>query len=344
MRKYLLPKEGQFYKANLHCHSTVSDGKLTPEEIKKVYMERGYSVIAYTDHDVMIDHSDLAEENFLPLRGYEMEINEPKTEPPVRPYRKTCHICLIALEPNNDTQICYHREKYLFGNAVNYRDQVKFDSNAPDYVREYSGKGISDMMQTGRNNGFFVTYNHPAWSMEVAEDYLHYDGMHAMEICNFGCYELGFEDYVPYIYDEMLRNGKRIFCAGNDDNHNGSENWAHDSFGAFNMIKAEKLEYRTITKALENGDFYASQGPEIYDLYWEDGTVHITCSPARRICITTGIRSSNVLWAKEGETVTQATFTVKPEAGYFRLTVFDEQGRPANTRAYFLDELAESEG
>ena len=33
MKKYLLPENGQFYKANLHCHSTVSDGHLTPEEM-----------------------------------------------------------------------------------------------------------------------------------------------------------------------------------------------------------------------------------------------------------------------------------------------------------------------
>ena len=35
MRKYLLPENGNFYKANLHCHSTVSDGTLTPEEMKE---------------------------------------------------------------------------------------------------------------------------------------------------------------------------------------------------------------------------------------------------------------------------------------------------------------------
>ena len=35
MKKYLLPQNGSFYKANLHCHSTVSDGRWSPEEIKK---------------------------------------------------------------------------------------------------------------------------------------------------------------------------------------------------------------------------------------------------------------------------------------------------------------------
>ena len=34
MKKYLLPESGNFYKANLHCHTKVSDGAMTPEEVK----------------------------------------------------------------------------------------------------------------------------------------------------------------------------------------------------------------------------------------------------------------------------------------------------------------------
>ena len=43
MRKYLLPETGHFYKANLHAHSTLSDGRLTPEELKAAYKAHGYS-------------------------------------------------------------------------------------------------------------------------------------------------------------------------------------------------------------------------------------------------------------------------------------------------------------
>ena len=35
MKQYLLPEKGQFYKANLHRHTVVSDGTLTPEEVKQ---------------------------------------------------------------------------------------------------------------------------------------------------------------------------------------------------------------------------------------------------------------------------------------------------------------------
>lgn len=332
MKKYLLPESGNFYKANLHCHSTVSDGKLTPEALKELYQKNGYSIIAYTDHDVMIPHHDLTDENFLALVGYEMEVNQPRPEG--APYAKTCHMCLIALDPDTEEQVCWHREKYLFGNAVGYRGQVKFDETLPDYERAYTHESISDMMKKGRDAGFFVTYNHPSWSMEEYPDYVGYTGMHAMEICNYGCTCVGYEDYVPQIYDSLLRAGKRILCVATDDNHNHND----DSCGGFTVIKAKKLDYRTIADALVKGRFYASQGPAIDELWLEEDTVHVKCSPAREIFLNTGVRRTAFARAKEGELLTEATFRVRPEDVYFRLTVIDEAGKPANTNAYFTDE------
>ena len=75
MRQYLLPKDGHFYKANLHSHTTVSDGTFTAAEMKKIYMEHGYSIIAYTDHEILADHSELSDAHFLAITGYELSIH-----------------------------------------------------------------------------------------------------------------------------------------------------------------------------------------------------------------------------------------------------------------------------
>ena len=182
MRKYLLPESGNFYKANLHCHSTVSDGALSPEELKNLYKSRGYSIIAYTDHDVLVSHDDLNDENFLALHGYEMEVTEDK--PLDFRFLKTCHMCLIALDKDNMTQVCWHRNKYLFGNAVKYKDKVVFDDSKPDFERVYTPECINEMVKTAHEHGFFVTYNHPRWSLERYPDYMSYDGFDAMEILN----------------------------------------------------------------------------------------------------------------------------------------------------------------
>ena len=339
MKRYLLPETGAFYKANLHCHSTLSDGSLSPEEIKKIYMEQGYSIVAYTDHDILIPHPELKEENFLPLNGIEMEVNEEKDAD--FSLIKTCHMCFVALEEDNITAPCWHRSKYRFGNAPKFEHLVKFDETQPDYERAYTPERISDMMRIGREKGFFVTYNHPTWSLENYAEYSRYENMNAMEIVNFGCVVTGYDDYNAKAYDDMLRCGKRIYCIATDDNHNRYEIGSRDfdSFGGFTMIKADKLEYRTITKALEEGHFYASQGPSIHALWVEDGKIHIECSEADRIILTTGIRRTDIVFAENGVPVTQADFAVRPDDGYVRITVIDARGDHADTNAYFVEEL-----
>ena len=339
MKQYLLPEYGNFYKANLHCHTNLSDGALSPEEVKKIYKEKGYSVIAYTDHDILIPHPELADEKFLPLNAFEMEINEPAEKDFSQ--IKCCHLCFIALEPDNVVQPCWHRTKYRFGNADQYKHLVKFDETEPDYEREYTADGINDLICRCREKGFFVTYNHPTWSQENYREYSSYTGMHAMEICNFGCMTEGYEDYNPRVYDDMLRAGKRIYCIAADDNHNRGKYGTRkfDSFGGFTMIKADRLDYRTITGALEAGNFYASQGPEIHALWMKNGKLYIECGPAEKIQFTSGIRRNSVVWAEPGESVTEAVFDVKPEDVYIRVTVTDHAGRHADTRAYFTDEL-----
>lgn len=40
MRNYLLPDKGNFYKANLHSHSALSDGHFSAEQMKKEYQKK----------------------------------------------------------------------------------------------------------------------------------------------------------------------------------------------------------------------------------------------------------------------------------------------------------------
>ena len=104
------------------------------------------------------------------------------------------------------------------------------------------------------------------------------------------------------------------------------------------MIKADKLEYRTITAALEAGNFYASQGPEITALWFEDGKVHIECKGAKEIIANYGVRKAGRVVA-DGELLTSASFGFAPDDNYIRITIIDENGLHANTNAYFADEV-----
>ena len=342
MKKYLLPRDGQFYKANLHCHSTVSDGKLPPEIVKKVYKANGYSVVAFTDHDLMLPHPELKDEEFLPLTGYEMEFTEP-TPLPGRS-KRTAHICLISPTESDTKQVCWHREKYLFGNAPYYKDRAMFDESLPDFEREYSVECVNKAIALAKESGFFVTYNHPVWSREHIEDIVRYEGMDAMEIANYSCLVGGYEDYVPWVYEEMYRHGKdKLYVVAADDNHNVHPlgHARFDSCGAWVMIKAESLTYENIFASLKRGDFYASRGPEIKELYVEDGKLYVSCSDAFSIKVHCPLRKGRSIYnyTKAGDVINSAVIPITKDDGRIRVTVTDMRGNTADTRYYSVDEL-----
>ena len=338
MKVYLLPQSGNFYKANLHSHSTLSDGKWTIEEMKENYKAQGYSIIAYTDHHVFLTHNDLADEDFLPLNGYEIDIPEDK---PWSRYIKTCHFCLIALDRDRTVQNIYHDSVYIDRNA----DKVDLAKDRAPIKRRYDPEFISALMKEAREDRFFVTYNHPVWSLESTEECFRYHGMHAMEIVNYSSYVTGHEERNSNLYDALLHSGEDIYCIAADDNHDVSP-IGHpkcDSFGGFTMIKAEKLEYGAVTQALLDGHFYASEGPEIHELYYDsdDNRVHIKTTEAVRILMTTGNRYNNAKTAERlGETVTETSFKLEqPDTDYVRFIVRDREGKEAYTHAYKVSEI-----
>lgn len=338
MKVYLLPQSGNFYKANLHSHSTFSDGKWTVQQIKERYMANGYSIVAFTDHQVFINHNYLTDDKFLALNGYEIDIAEIK---PLKPRTKTCHFCLIALDRDRTLQRLYCESRFIDGNP-DWTDVSKDDE---PFNTTYDTASISDIMQRAKDDGFFVTYNHPAWSMEFKDEYLAYDGMHAMEIVNYSSYITGHDEHNTKLYDNMLHSGKRIFCIAADDNHNAfpEEHPKCDSFGGFTMIKADELSYEAVTSALVNGNFYASEGPEIYDLYYDtdDDSIHISTSDAVLIHMTAGERDGRTLTAdRKGMTINEAVFKLdKTDEQYVRFVVRDRVGNHAYTSAYWVADI-----
>ena len=69
----MFPEQTNWYKGNLHSHTTDSDGTLTPEEAVKAYREHGYSVLCLSDHNVFSDYREkYNREDFLILPGTEI--------------------------------------------------------------------------------------------------------------------------------------------------------------------------------------------------------------------------------------------------------------------------------
>lgn len=336
MIHYLLPSVGFFYKANLHAHSTVSDGKITPVQLKELYKAQGYSVLALTDHELLVDHSDLDDEDFLTLTSMEYAFVEKQDYFSSR----TIELNLFAKDQHNTTHVCYDPSYVIHGEK--WRAPLVKCVGAP-FKREYTIECIQKVIDEANANGFLVSLNHPGYSMESPEFFGQLDGLFAMEIYNHISFvSSGVFDYNPAMYENMLRRGKRLYCIAADDCHSDRPDNAVncDRYGGFVMIKAKELTYDKIIGALERGDFYASQAPLIDELYVEDGKVHIKCSPVKYIAMNTEHRPfGGIRIAEEGKYLTDAIFNLPIGQNYMRFDVIDERGRHANTRAYALDEI-----
>lgn len=343
MKHELLPEKGRFYKANLHTHSIHSDGSRSVEDIKKDYMEHGYAVVAFTDHDVMIDHSDLNEpERFLALTSYEVETNQDTKGLPWNT-AATYHLNFYVTRPNETVYPCAN-PAYTFGNAPKYVQEYY----RGDYVRRYSVEGQNEMIREARENGFLVSYNHPAWSLQHYPDYAGLEGLTAVEVYNTGCVVDGYAlDADEHVLDDFLHMGKRVYPIATDDSHGTA-----DCFGGWVCFKAPALTYDDIMHAYAAGDFYASWGAEIHALYIEDGILHMDCANTVKVSLTTDIRISNYVAAPAGQILSHYTYDLRPwlaqaratgneDRAFFRLTLESADGGRALTRGYFADELSD---
>ena len=61
----------------MHVHTNISDGQESVEAMTEAYRALGYSIIAYTDHEVFVTHNDLSSENFLAINAVELAVNDP---------------------------------------------------------------------------------------------------------------------------------------------------------------------------------------------------------------------------------------------------------------------------
>ncbi len=345
MKHHLLPEDGRFYRANLHTHTVISDGRYTPEEIKEIYKSRGYAVVAFTDHDVMVPHPELCDEDFLAITSYEVETN---AEPPGGSWMgaKTYHLNFYAKDPLETRYVCPN-PAYCFAGAPKYA--ALQDYYKGDYVRRYSVEGQNEMIDEATRLGYLVSYNHPDWSLQHYEDYAGLTGFHALEVYNTGCVLEGYTlDKGDHVLDEYLNMGKRVYPIATDDCHGD-----RDMCGGWVRFKAPTLSYEAIMTAYEHGDFYASWGPEIEALSIEDGKLCVACTPGPsgapvvRVEVHTGLRYARAK-ADEGG-ITEATFDIGDyiaearrmgyeSRAYFRLVLTDARGDRALTRGYFLDE------
>ncbi len=324
----LIPETGRFYKVNMHNHTNISDGKNSPEEVKELYKKLGYSAVCYTDHEVLVGHKDLCDDEFIALHGYECCVKKDQTQHTAY-FQPVYHFNMIAKSQDNLTMPAFYKNNPSCpGNARHWMDTYAQYSSTIE-TTEYDVDWINGYLKEVTDGGFLVTYNHPQWSLQSYPDYIGLQHLHAVEVINGGCAPLN--DNTSLHYEQMLRAGKKIVPVSGDDNHNE----AHTGLG-WTMIKAPELTYDALIAAYEKGECYVSEGPEIHSLTLKDGKICIKTSPAASITLLSEGRYSD--WVVSA---CEAEFDYVPEkmGRYFRIEVRDAAGYKAFSNAYYTDEI-----
>lgn len=295
-------------KGGLHCHTTRSDGKGSPEEVIRLHYDNGYDFLALTDHR-KYNYKNFAPE--LPITII------PGMEFDTKTFADNGLRCFHT--------VCLGPEKE---NGNGYSQDETFISSHAKSSEEYQPE-----LDKLHENGNLTIYCHPEWSGTPARYFETQKGNFAMEIWNTGCAFICDMDRDAAYWDELLGQGKIIYGVATDDGHAMNEHC-----NGWVMVNAEN-SIGAILTALKNGEFYSSCGPEIYDFYVEDGKAVVECSAAVKVRFHADKHPTRIVRA-EKDGITHAEFMLdgswEGPYEYVRATVIDKDGKYAWTNPIFL--------
>lgn len=299
MKRSYFPQKGVWLKGNLHSHTTVSDGVLTPEEIAAEYFSRGYDFLSMTDHNVFVPHNEIGLEKFLLVTGVEHDI-----------------------EYNSFK--CTH----VVGAGSAGQDKTSYDCKRYT-CQELTDQQLIDMM---REDGLFVVLAHPVWSRMEPEEIVALRGFHAIEVYNNGTEHLCHAGHAEVYWDLLLRRGIRVFATASDDVHT-----REDLFGGWICVKAAERTYEALMEALFKGAFYASSGPVINDFGVDGDKVYISCSDCREIHFVSYPPRGSSFFAEDGKVLSEMEYERKGGEQYIRAMCIDWKGRAAWTNPIYFE-------
>lgn len=177
----LFPEKGKWFKGNLHMHTTVSDGRMEPEEAVAYYRRAGYDFLALTDH--WHPSTEKTEDGLLRLAGCEWDTGDMVHTP-------VFHIVGVGMQSPARLQ----RSRELRPQAI------------IDAIRAAGGVAI---------------LAHPAWSLTDPADVMELHGLVGAEVYNTvsGIPWNNARPDSSLYFDIWAKRGRRMRCMAADDSH-----------------------------------------------------------------------------------------------------------------------------
>ncbi len=214
----------EVHKANLHTHTTESDGALSPKEVVDLYADKEYTILSLTDHDT---HDP--EKPTWPWEDYGIDVEA------------------SGMLPIQGNEIS--RPDHIGSYFNDYGDSDQ--QSVADALEEIKDRGgLAVMFHPGR-------YEHrrtPQWYMDLYQTWPHLVGM---EVFNQNDRYPGDRE----IYDDVISGlmpERPVWAMANDDFHQ-MEHFAR-SFNLF-LLPPDGLNEEDFRRAFEQGRFHAVYNP-----------------------------------------------------------------------------------
>ena len=272
-----------FLKANFHCHTTMSDGRLDPESVAGFYEYAGYDVLAITDHRTVTMLP--ATNHLLLLPGIEIDYKLPG---------QWVHVLGLGMSPA----------------ITGLWNRFGTPQEGIDLIRKLGGLAV---------------LAHPAWSMNTPEFMRSLTGLSGVEIWNsVSTLPLNGDraDSSSLLDVTWASGGELLPVFANDDSHQ----YQTEAGVAATMVQAKEKSIPAVMDALKSGRFYATTGPQIYQIENKNSQeIIVHCSPAESV-----IFYSDCPWA-EGRAVikpgmTECNYFVQKNDHFIRVEVRDSSG------------------
>jgi hypothetical protein len=188
-------------------------------------------------------------------------------------------------------------------------------------VPRQEGDTHQDNIDRINAQGGLAIVAHPEWSGLTRQELADLQGMIGIEVFNGLC-SISGRGVATNHWDHLMTAHRRSYWGFAVDD-------AHRILRCLGMgwimVRARELTREAIMGAIEEGNFYATQGPRFESIHLEDSTLTVHTSSV--VLVQFRDRNFRVLSAEEGAHVKQARYTITGEELYVRVEIRDGSGR-----------------
>ncbi len=287
---YIDKHGNRWYKGNLHTHTTLSDGKKSPEDTKIAYREAGYDFIALTDHWKIGAGNENDPSGLLVLSGCEYNFGGEDS------LNGVFHIVGVGMDES--------------------MTKIDFSSTPSNAIAEIKANGGAAILA------------HPAWSLNTWDMLAKLD-FTATEIYNsVSGGTRNCRPYSGDVVDALAVRGIYPRLIADDDTHFwcGEQTLSYINVN----LRDREFNRENLMTAILAGDYYATQGPKFScEVVGDEFVVSIDeGQEIERVTFFTNRPWENLRSViSYSAPLTEARYPIVPKSTFVRAEVYDKNGK-----------------